>query len=235
MSEELLPEYLHESAFEAPFLGGPVWRLTDPARAAEAVALAGVRGCRLISCRVPQGSGDALAAAGFRHVETLVSMARPVRGVTPPIPAGVRVARRRDGAACAAIARTAFVHDRFHADPEIPDTVAEAIKEQWIANDLAGRADCVLVAEEGWEIIGFNALMIDEAARCATIDLIAVSRGRQGAGAGRRLVEAALAVCSRRADRLSLGTQAGNMGSLAFYHALGFAETGRADTWHWTP
>lgn len=219
--------------FEARHLGGPVFDCADPDRAGEAVRLGLEAGAVLISCRT-QGPGKALEAAGFKKVETLVTLACPIDEAAdgkPDIP--VRAGEALDGPACRMIAVDALRYDRFHADPRIDDRVADALKAEWIENDLNGRADVTLVVERNAAVAGFCAMLLRPDA--AVIDLIAVSPKAQGAGIGRALVLAATSHYRGRVASILVGTQASNAQSLAFYRSLGFSEVGRADTWHWMP
>lgn len=225
---------LTERAFEAAHLGGPVFDCIDPDRAVEAVALGREAGALLISCRTA-GSGESLSAAGFRHVETLVTLERLLSDPpeTAAVKGPVRIGGEGDIPACRRIAATALRFDRFHADPRIEDNVADLLKSDWIENDLRGRADVVFVAEVNDRVAGFCAMLLRP--EHAVIDLIAVDPGRQGSGLGRALVSAALERYRALVPVMQVGTQAANPSSLAFYRSLGFKEIKRAETWHWMP
>lgn len=220
--------------FESQYLDGPVFDCADPERADGAVRQGRESGAVLISCRV-DGSGAVLAAAGFRKVETLVTLQFKMAGLVAA-PSGVpavRAGNEGDVAACRRIAVAALRWDRFHADPAIDDDKADALKADWIENDLRGRADLTLVAEVAGQVAGFCALL--QRPDVAVIDLIAVDPDRQGKGIGRALVSAALNHYRQVVPTMLVGTQAGNPSSLSLYRNLGFVEINRADTWHWTP
>jgi spore coat polysaccharide biosynthesis protein SpsF len=232
----LAPERL---PFESGVFGVPVGRLLPPpapgwdalGAAVEAWAEAGYW---LVSCRLPEEDAAAiraLEAAGFRRVETLVTMRRSLEGGDAEPPPGVRRAMPGDRDAVVEIARTAFGFDRFHADPRVPRALADRLKAAWAANGLAGRAELALVAEEAGEVAGFNLLLKD--GEEAVIDLIAVAPGFRGRGVGRRLVLAGLAGYAGRARAVRAGTQADNRPSLKLYGSLGFAPAARRATLHW--
>ena len=185
----------------------------------------------LIACRVPAGDarGQVLAEAGFRPIERLVTFERAIEGV--------RVAADLAGAAdaedCAAIGATVFTHDRFHADPNIPDGVADEIKRRWVLNGVRGRADAPIVVRADGRIVGFNLCL--RRGDVAVIDLIGVARAHQGKGLGRRLVEAALGHYAGSYAKMRVGTQDTNLASVALYERAGFNRVDTAETWHWTP
>ncbi|MEQ9491114.1 MAG: GNAT family N-acetyltransferase [Alphaproteobacteria bacterium] len=223
-----IPDFLNHSPFEAEYLDGPVYRLTGPAEAAQAVRFGQQAGAALISCR----TNTDLSMAGFRKIETLVTLETETL-LEARAPAGftVRDATPADIDSCRAIAIAELRQNRFHADPEIDNAAADALRAAWIENAIRGRADRVLVACIGDKVVGFNALLRRNDA--IVIDLIAVAGSAQGRGIGGALV--ASIGQGESVSRIRVGTQAANTASLAFYKRLGFNETDRQDTWHWTP
>jgi ribosomal protein S18 acetylase RimI-like enzyme len=228
MPDSPTPDFLKPSPFVAEYLGGPVYRLTDPAEAASAVRHAKEAGVVLVACRTNTDLSD----SGFRRIETLVTLET---GTPPaaPIPASctVRNATAADIDACRGIAIAELRQNRFHADLEIDNQAADALRAAWIENAIRGRADRVLVACVGAEVAGVNARRRRDGA--TVIALIAVAGSAQGRGGGRALVAAIGQDGS--VSRIRVGTQATNTGSLDFYNSLGLQETNRQDTWHWTP
>lgn len=227
-------DILTERPFETSHLGGPVFDCADANDAAEAVRQGRGVGAVLISCRT-EGDGNALSAAGFRKVETLVTLElNPLKGFYGQTDGVlVRAGGMADVSACRGIATAALRWDRFHADTRIDDGAADRLKADWIANDLTGRADRVFVAETGGAVAGFCAMLLRQ--DLAVIDLIAVAPDKQGKGIGRALVTGAIGHYHERVVTIRVGTQAANPQSLTFYRSLGFEEVGRADTWHWMP
>jgi len=225
--------------FEEALLGMLVWRVTvdGAARPDDVAALAvsvRVEGVGLAMCRLADGDPaiPLFMAAGFRVVEVLLTHQAPLEAAAE-VPAGIRVASEADIAACRAIAAASFRFDRFHADPAIDDSAADAQKAQWIENAVRGRADTVLVAETDGAVSGFNACHLR--GETAVIDLIAVHPEAQGRGIGHTLVAGAFAHYAGRARVLQVGTQEDNRASRRLYERFGFAPVTRQVTLHWTP
>ena len=225
--------------FEAEIFGAPVWRLeldvgTEVGTLAAVMQDARQKGVALVSVRVPAGSsaGNVLAGAGFRRIERLLTLRRDIPSAPAPV-AGATLAFRGDAEACAAIGRVSFSFDRFHADPQIANSVANEIKARWARNGVNGRADAPLVVRDAGAVAGFNLCM--RKGEDAVIDLIAVDPRWQGRGFGRKLVEGALAHYTGVAQTIWVSTQSTNTASLALYCSAGFAPHSAADTWHWTP
>jgi ribosomal protein S18 acetylase RimI-like enzyme len=230
--------HIAENGFDAAFFGGPVWRYdydraTNPADVAASAAAGGVR---LVACRIPdddETAALALQAAGFRPVERLVTLHRPVDPV-PPVEQTVVETTDADRDACIEIAIAALRQDRYHADPQIDDRIADAVKAAWVSNNIAGRASANLVARNSHgRTVGFNQIV--QHGREAVIDLIAVAPSGQRQGHGRALVAAGLRSVRGRADTMRVGTQATNLASLALYRSLGFAVLRTQRTYHLTP
>jgi ribosomal protein S18 acetylase RimI-like enzyme len=180
-------------------------------------------GVALAACRLPEArirAVNALESAGFRMIECLLTLARPLAGA-PEMPAGIGLAEAGEAEDCARLAGRCFTADRFHADPRIADSAADRLKAAWIRNSAKGRADAMLVARQDGRVVGFNACM--RSGSTAVIDLIGVAPEAQGRGHGRALVEGALAhYAAAGADEMTVGTQSGNLASLALYQAGGF-------------
>jgi len=228
--------------FESECLGGPVARLVVERRIVESEFYRGLlklvrrwrdEGTWLVSCRIPAAwrfEADALVGAGFRPIEELITFRRPIEPV-PESDMPVTLARPDDADACIEIGRTAFVHDRFHADPEIDDADANTLKAAWVRNSLVGRADASLVVSDGNRACGFVLCMRN--GEDAVIDLIAVAPGCQGRGYGRALVAGALAHYAGKAATMKVGTQAENRVSVELYRRVGFCVGCTARTFHW--
>ena len=189
------------------------------AGAAEAMAAAGME---IAGCRVPEAArheAHALEDAGFRVVECLLTLGRALPE-SLPAPASIGPMRADEEEACAALAGRVFQYDRFHWDPQIDDRAADRLKSAWILNAARGRADAMLVARDGGQVVGFNACM--RAGDAAVIDLIGVAPEARGRGLGAALVEAALAHYAGGAREMIVGTQSKNIASLALYQRAGF-------------
>ncbi len=240
LSSPASPAYaLLAQPFESDIFGAPLCRIALPPgipSTAELMAMtdkARREGVALIACRLPAGNaaaGRALEGAGFYEIETLVTLARDIPASTE-MPAGVAVGGREDAETAAALARTCFTHDRYHADPSVPQAIADEIKARWVRNGFNGRADAPLVARGLSGLAGFNLCLLRGSD--AIIDLIGVAETARGQGFGRKLVLGALAHYAGRASRMLVGTQSTNTASLGLYRSLGFADLRAETTWHW--
>lgn len=245
-------------AFESDLIGLTVEKLVlSPQDVPESALGDHIEGWRrkevwLVSCRVPDDAAPLKAAlrdAGFREIETLVTLSRPAPKTpaapaapaapetsAPPaalaeLPTGIRRATSADRQACIEIAGRAFSDDRLHADPLVPDHIADRVRTHWVANDLDGRADLALVAEKSGRVAGFNLLL--KRGRDAVIDLIAVDPDFRRQGLGAALIDGAFAAFGSSIDGMRLGTQAANTASLKMYARSGFHEAERHVTFHW--
>lgn len=190
-------------------------------------------GYRFVSTRHNETNRRILAAlqtVGFRVIECLLTLDRPFDVGTPTMPTNVRIAEKADVEGCAAIAGHTFRFDRFHADPEIDDDLADKLKVQWARNSVLGRADVVFVTYDQEKITGFNACLVCNDS--VIIDLIGVAPEQQGRGLGRALTTAALAHYAGKATRMLVGTQSCNVASLALYQSMGFRIAASALTLH---
>lgn len=223
--------------FESDIFAAPVWRadvedgasLTDLGAVTDRARREGVA---LIACRVPEGAAAMalLPRAGFRPIERLLTFERALPE-GPAVPADVALPEEAD--AVAEIGQSIFVFGRYHADPEIPDAIADEFKRQWIRNGVRGRADAAIVARFDRRIAGFILCMRREAV--AIIDLIGVDSGHRRRGIGRWLVRRALSHYAGRCSRMRVGTQAANTPSITLYESEGFVPVAAAQTFHWTP
>lgn len=224
------------SDFESDVFGAPVGRIVpsdDGEGLGELVLGWAKSGQWLVSARLPLDDGPVtqdLYACGFSALEILITLERDLADA-PHMPGGVRLARVADHGDCNEIARSAFIFDRFHADTRVPNALADRLKETWVANALDGRADAVLVVEDGGEVAGFVTCMVSGDA--AVIDLIGVAKAHQGRGLGKALVQGALAHYKGRKSVMRVGTQDTNEHSLALYEGQGFQRTQFQVTYHW--
>ncbi len=168
-----------------------------------------------------------LGAAGFYVVDTSVLLARAGTGDAMPRGAdavAVADARPEHHASALDIAEHAFRWSRFHLDPLIDRADADRVKREWIRSYVEGRrGERLLIATDGGRVVGFLAVLAADtpAGSVRTIDLIAVSPDAQGRGVGTALVSAFVGRYADR-DRLEVGTQAANLGSIALYERCGF-------------
>lgn len=166
-----------------------------------------------------------MQSLGFQLVDTALSFEcpMPLSGADAGR-AQARMAKPADEEVIARIARDAFTHDRFHADPNISKKAADGIKEAWTRNYFAGKRGKWMVAGEVEdEVAGF--LLLLETDSRLIIDLIAVAEKRRGFGVGHAMISfAAKALPQFKAMLVS--TQVSNVTSVRFYESLGFRLTG---------
>ncbi|MHC4416731.1 MAG: GNAT family N-acetyltransferase [Planctomycetota bacterium] len=207
-----------QEAFAA--LAGPIEALAAPA---------------MVYAKVPPravGLGHALERAGFRLVDTNVTLER---GRLAPARRGrdlaIRPARPEDERPVVSLARRSFRSSRFHLDPAIGDEIANEIKAQWVGNYFRGkRGNALVVAEVEKEIAGFL-LALEAPDGAVVVDLVATDeehRGRGIAGDMTRLAQEQFL----DASRLRVGTQIANGPALRAYERLGFAVAGAAYVFH---
>jgi ribosomal protein S18 acetylase RimI-like enzyme len=190
-------------------------------------------GIRHLTARVDAGDVgtiQALEAAEFRLVDglqtfSLVVMERPAeRG------AGIRGFRADDLEAVCAIARSAYVLDRFHADTALVPGVADRLHETWVRNSCLGQvADYVVIAERDEVVAGFVTCKLDlEAAAVlggalGTIVLVATAAAARGRGLARAATLGALDWFREQgAAVVEVGTQLRNIPAGRLYESCGF-------------
>lgn len=228
--------------FDSAFLNGTVWRLNVPSDVAQdalhsLVGRAEQAGVRLMFCRQPEGSPavEPLRMIGFRQVETLITYEAAVPPTAVAFPRSVEQAQARDLEDCAMIARGSFTWDRYHQDADIPRSVGDRIKEQWVRNAFAGRADHILVTRTATGTVGGFLLLLRQQS-IGVVDLVAVTPECRGQGLGKALLLGALAtLADTPAEVLRAGTQETNGSSAAMYLGSGFRPVAKQFTFHWTP
>jgi len=217
----------------AEVLGRPAYALRLPLPPALGDELERLPGAAFCFAKIPEpdaASCAALAAAGFRRVDTQVTLERGAEPA-PAARADVRLAEPRDRDAVLDIAGSCFRHSRFHQDARIGLQAAHAMKRAWMANCLDGRRGAeVLLAIERGRPTGFLAVLLAQGA--AIIDLIGVASQSQRRGIGAALVDAYIERWRGRAAVLRVGTQDSNVPSLRLYEGRGFRVVGRSSVWH---
>jgi ribosomal protein S18 acetylase RimI-like enzyme len=208
---------------DEPWLAGildtPVYRVTDDWEPARGGLPKGPLFAYAKAATHDVGRCHALEDAGFRLVDTqvLIEKCPEVRAHVVPF---VRRARAEDEDEVAAIAATSFRWTRFHQDPVISKSRADAVKEAWVRSYFRGtRGDTCLVAERDGAIAGFVIAFDGEA--WATADLMAIGEAHRRMGIGRALM-LGFEHAYPNAARYRLGTQLANTPSLHMYHTLGY-------------
>ena len=217
MTEGGLADCLAEDRWLTAQLGTPCFAVRSPSsfRSQDVPP-----GPSFLSARVPVGdvtTVQALEGLGFRMVEVSVTL----EGSPESRGAGADVgsAGQEDADAVAAIARSSLRQSRFHLDPHIGSSVADAIKEAWARNYFhGGRGDEMLVGRVGGRVVGFALLIHGEGV--VIVDLIAVAAEHRSAGLGAAMLRTARST-SREWPRMRAGTQLSNLGAVKFYRRLG--------------
>jgi GNAT superfamily N-acetyltransferase len=186
-------------------------------------------GIRHLTARVDiaeLGAIHALQTAGFELLDGIQTMERPVGedGMGSDVRVRVRRARPGDEDEVLAIAESAFVHDRFHADASLAPGVADRVHRAWARNCCRGsEADVVLVADGAGTIAGFVTCKLASGSNNGVIGLVATRAGARRTGAGRAMTMRALEwFRDRGAVRATVGTQLANIAAARLYQSCGF-------------
>lgn len=122
------------------------------------------------------------------------------------------------------MARTAHTDARFFKDSRFSRERAEELYSTWIARDMQGRAQLVLVAvSETGRPVGYITCHLDQARRQGQIGLVAVSSQARRRGIGKSLVLAAMDwFKTQGADTILVVTQGDNLAAQRLYQQCGF-------------
>lgn len=166
-----------------------------------------------------------LERGGFSLVDTNVTLERIGREPILSTWAGtVDTAEDADRDTVAKLSAANLVASRFHLDPLMNGEVAAKVKAQWADNYFAGqRGDAMLVAKQDGVCAGFLQLLTHGAD--LIIDLVAVDSSFRRSGAASAMIQTALEA-HPSCQRVVVGTQAANVGSLRFYQSIGFTFSG---------
>jgi ribosomal protein S18 acetylase RimI-like enzyme len=162
----------------------------------------------------------AFEGAGFRVIDVTVTLQAQAATLRAPAPAAARFATPADRAAVTAIAMDAFESSRLHLDPEIANSLANRSRAQWADNFFAGLRGSAMAVADHERAAGAFLLLTGPADGALTIDLVGVRRDARRRGLGAACIR--FAANQIACDRLRVGTQVSNVGSIAFYESLGF-------------
>jgi len=182
-------------------------------------------GVRHLSARVDTGeftSIHALEAAGFELIDGIQTFLIELRNtLNPP---DTRLYAPEDLLDILEIGRTAFLFDRFHADPALATDVADQVNETWTRNCCLGSAaDAVLIAEADDRVASYVTCKVDRGTHHGIIILVATASWARGRGAGRRASLAALHwFAGQGIETVEVGTQFRNIPAARLYESLGF-------------
>ncbi len=181
-------------------------RADDP----ETVQTAEQHGFGLVDVRVTfeRALGRAAGPAGREQVSAI----------------SVRHAQPGDLAGLEAIARTAHTATRFFNDRHFPRPVVENFYATWVASEVQGRAQAVLVAATpAGQAVGYLSCHLDPVLRRGSIGLVGVGEGVRGQGVGRSLVLRAVDwFGTQQAREVTVVTQGNNRAAQRLYQRCGF-------------
>jgi dTDP-4-amino-4,6-dideoxy-D-galactose acyltransferase len=175
-----------------------------------------------------------LEEAGFLTVDGILTFALDLKDHTEVATVNnfkIRLATADDAAAAAALAGTAYVHDRFHADPFIDRELADQLHANWVRNSCDGKAaDAVLIAEDENGLLGFVTCKVSgdarhnsPDARRGTIVLVASATHARSRRVGYGLTMAALEWFRQSGcETVEVGTQLSNIPASRLYQKCGF-------------
>ena len=197
-------------------------------------------GVRYLSVRLDASdlsSLHVLEEAGFITVDGLLTFALNLAKHRPTVPADdfiIRLATAEDANQAAALARTAYLYDRFHSDPFINSDLADELHATWVHNSCTGKAaDAVLIAEDEGGLLGFVSCSLQQDAAqslgrtVGTIVLVAVAERARGRGVGYATTLAALEWFRQQGcEVVEVGTQLRNIPASRLYQKCGFGLVG---------
>lgn len=174
----------------------------------------------------------ALEEAGFELIDAIQTFSVELSGRFQQIPGGTRLLTPDDVPPVLEIGRTAFVHDRFHADSALGPGVADRVNEVWTRNCCLGTAaDGVVIAEDGGRVASFVTCRLDVGSRRGTIILVATADWARGRGAARRATVRSLHWFGTQGmATVEVGTQLRNIPAARLYESLGFRLAGASLT-----
>ena len=202
-------------------------------------------GVRHLTARVDAGdfaSIHALEHAGFELIDGIQTFSLDLSKEPRRPPCGadveVRPFRGSDLEQVLAIALSAYVYDRFHADAALSGEAADRVNQTWIENSCLGKAaDTVLVGFSGDKVVGYVTCKIDAEAAAelgvsfGTIVMVATAPEAQGHGVARAATYAALDWFQSRDVRIvEVGTQLRNIPAGRLYETCGFRLVGASLT-----
>lgn len=182
--------------------------------------------------------GAELAHHGFYPVELTYDLSLPLHRLGSVAPgwkprARLRAAKPADLPSLLAIAGSAFHADRYHRDPHIPGSRADARFSSWIAEGMKAE-EPIFVYEDARnsEVLGFFHWR-PSGERSVDLSLAAVHPRFQGTGVGASMYEAVL--CEARAlghDTATTRISAANLDVVNLFARLGFTFRRAQMTWH---
>jgi len=226
-------------AWDSAFFGLRLARVTGEtldAGAVDEVITAG--GNQRLDCLVLLLSASDAASirvaedAGFRLVDSRLTLERPAGLPPPPRPAGILIRdhRTEDVPALESIAAEAHRGTRFWRDERFSPERAAELYRTWIRQECRGGAARVLVADEEGSPTGYLSCHRDAGGE-ARIGLLGVRSDRRGQGVGAALLAAAMTwLAEGGSPAVGVVTQGHGIDAQRLYQRAGFL-TVRMDFW----
>lgn len=212
----------------------------------ETVLACGSRGICHITARVDAAdltSIEALRKNDFDLIDGIqtfsLSIPPAAKFNTEPRSFDLRLYRETDLPQVRELARTAYIHDRFHADSALDTETADRVNETWVVNSCLGHiADAVIIASDGDRVLGYVTCRIDkEATRvlgigCGEIGMVATAAVARNSGVASAATLAALEWFSLQGvSFIEVGTQLRNIAAARLYERCGFRLAAASLTW----
>jgi dTDP-4-amino-4,6-dideoxy-D-galactose acyltransferase len=177
----------------------------------------------------------ALEREGFEIIDGILtfSLRLPRERILPPASGfEIRHFQRTDLDDVLAIARSAYVFDRFHADPSLTREIADRVTETWVRCSCSGDADAVILACYAGTLAAYVTCNIHKetsdvlGTTFATIGMVATHSDFRGKGAGTCATIGALNWFQQQGvDVVEVGTQLANVAASRLYESNGFRLT----------
>jgi ribosomal protein S18 acetylase RimI-like enzyme len=212
----------------------------------ETVLACGNRGIRHITARVDAADLTSIEALRKNHFDLIdgiqtFSLRSPLAATfqTEQRSFELRLFRDSDLPQVRELARTAYIHDRFHADTALDTETADRVNEVWVVNSCLGHiADAVIIASAGDRVLGYVTCRIDKEASCVLgigcgeIGMVATAAIARNSGVASAATMAALEWFSLQGvSFVEVGTQLRNIAAARLYERCGFRMAAASLTW----
>jgi dTDP-4-amino-4,6-dideoxy-D-galactose acyltransferase len=223
--------------WDSEFFDFPIGRIFDVQSLAQTLSESEQRNVRCLYFLAEAGdiaTIRVLERHGFGLVDIRLTLVHDSPGALPSaeVPR-IRLARAEDIPKLELIARSCHQDTRFYSDYRFPRDRCDALYATWIAKSCGqGFADAVFVPEtaagEASGYVTCNKIEPDG----GQIGLLAVAPEARGAGAGKRLIQRALAwAAAQGATNVITVTQGRNVSAIRTYERCGFVAQ-RTQLWY---
>lgn len=209
----------------------------------QVLASAAKCGIRHMIARIDAGDiplAAELTRSGFTLLDGIQTFSLPLPAAPSPAAAiETRLYQPSDLEQILALARTAYIFDRFHADDSIDGETADRINEEWLRNSCSGQAsDAVVVAVSGTDVLSYVTCKMDRDCQSTlgrsvgTIVMVATAAHARRQGSAAACTAAALDWFQRQgAGIVQVGTQFRNIPAARLYERCGFRIAANSLTW----